>query len=218
MPRLPRILQDEYPYHVTTQTAGKIFVFRDWTYKIIIEVLVEAQKRYNVHIHHFKMMHTHYHMLVSTTLSNISGFQWYVNQRISSRLNRRMDRTGHLWGKRYEATIVENEKHLGNCVRYIYINGVKAGICNKASEDEQFSTFEFYARGKKVEFSVTEDAIYLLSGNTRAERQQWFLATMDEPLNDKEIEAIRKGLRKLFYGSADFIEQMRWKYLGTRTR
>ena len=129
-----------------------------------------------------------------------------------------MDRKGHLWGKRFDASIVENEKYLANCVKYIYVNGVKVGICNRASTDKQFSTFDFYARGKKMEFTVTEDCVYLLMGNTRAERQQYFLATMDEPLHDDEIEAIRNGLRKLFYGSADFIERMRWKYLGKRPR
>jgi len=216
MPRHPRILQDEYPYHVSTKTAGKIFVFKKWTYQIIIEVLVEAQKRYGVCIHHFKMMHTHYHALLSTTSSNLSEFQWYVNSQIARRLNKRMDRKGHLWGKRFDATIVENEKYLGNCTKYIYINGVKVGICKRASEDDQFSTFDFYARGKKMKFTVTEDCVYLLAGNTNTERQQWFQATMDEPLNDMEIEAIRKGLKKLFYGSADFIQQMRWKYLGKR--
>ena len=213
MPRPPRILQDEYPYHVSTKTAGRIFAFRDWTYKIIIQVLIEAQKRYDVHIHHFKMMHTHYHMIVTTPSSNLSQFEWYINSQIAKRLNRRMGRKGHLWEKRFHASIVENETYLARCMKYAYRNGVKAGICAKASEDKQYSTFDFYACGKTKEFVVTEACVYLMMGNTPAGRQRYFLATIDEPVSDEEIEAIKNGLRKLFYGSADFIEQMRWKYL-----
>lgn len=213
MPRLARILQDEYPYHVSTKTAGKIFVFRKQTYKIIIKVLIEAEKRYSVKIHHFKMMHTHYHMIITTPHSNLSLFEWYVNHNIARRLNREMGRSGHLWGKRFSATIVDNDEYLGKCIKYIYVNGVRAGVYKQASEDDQLSTFDFYAKGNKIDFNIVEDCIYLSMGNTNSERQQYFLATMDEPINDIEIEAIRNGLRKIFYGSADFMEQMVYKHL-----
>jgi REP element-mobilizing transposase RayT len=213
MPRPPRILQDDFPYHVATRTAGRIFVFKNWTYKIIIGVLVEAQKRYAVKIHHFKMMHTHYHLVLSTTDSNLSDFQWYVNNQIAKRLNRRMGRKGHLWGDRFGATIVQTDRHLAACTRYVYNNGVRVHHCARASEDDQFCTFEFYSRGKPVPFIVTEDCFYLMDGNTEAERRERFIQFVDEPVIDEEIKAIRSGLKKLFYGSADFIEHMTRLYL-----
>ena len=86
-------------------------------------------------------------------------------------------------------------------------------MCNRASEDEQLSTFEFYARGKKVEFIVTEDDVYLMLGKNRRERQEEFVRLVDQPMDEEEIEAIRSGLRKLFYGSADFVERMKARYL-----
>lgn len=171
MGRPARVLQDEFPYHITTRTAGRLLLFKIWTYVIIIQVLIEAQKRYNVLIHHFKMMHTHYHMLVTTQDKNISAFQWYVNNQIAKRINKKMNRKGHLWGERFFSTIISDEGYLAKCIRYIYMNGVRAGLCRRASEDAQFSTFDFYAGGKKVEFDVKEDEVYIASGHTSEERQ-----------------------------------------------
>lgn len=213
MPRHARILQDEYPYHVSTRTNGKVFVFKKWTYKIIIGVLVDATKRFDVQIQHFKMMDNHYHMKLQTPSANISEIMWFINNQIAKRYNRRRDVTGHLWGERFHATIIDNDAYADRCVFYIYNNGVRAGLCKRASEDDRFSTFEFYVRGRKVEFVVSEDSVYLLLGKNRKEREEQFLIMIDQPLNVEEIDAIRNGLRKLFYGSADFIERMKAKYL-----
>ncbi len=208
-----RILQNEYPYHVTTRTNGRVFVFKKWTYKLIIKVLVEVTKRFDVQIHHFKMMTNHYHLTLKTPSANISEILWFINNQIAKRYNRRMGVTGHLWGERFHSTIIENALHALRCVIYLYTNGVRAGMCSRASEDEQLSTFEFYARGKKVEFIVTEDDVYLMLGNNRKERQEAFVQMVDQPMDDEEIKAIRSGLRKLFYGSADFVERMKARYV-----
>lgn len=188
-------------------------MFKNWTYKIIIAVLAEATKRYEVKIEHFKMMDNHYHMKLMTPSSNIDIIMWFINNQIAKRINKRNGVTGHLWGNRYHATIVQTDEHAERCVWYIYNNGVKAGLCNKASEDERFSTFDFYARGKKIDFSVNEDSVYLMLGSSSIERQEAFLLMVDGLQNDEEIKAIRNGLRKLFYGSADFVESMKTKYL-----
>jgi REP element-mobilizing transposase RayT len=213
MPRALRILQHEYPYHITTRTNGRIFAFKRWTYKIIISVLVDTTKRYDVKIEHFKMMDNHYHLKLTTPSSDIDRIMWFINNQIAKRLNKRNGVTGHLWGARYHATIVQTDEHANRCVRYLYNNGVRAGLCKRASEDERFSTFDFYAKGKKLEFSVTEDSVYLMLGGKRAERQQQFCLMVDGNLDEAEIQAIQAGLRKLFYGSADFIERMKKKYL-----
>ncbi|MFA4873870.1 MAG: transposase [bacterium] len=213
MPRPHRIRQDEYPYHITTRTNGRAFIFKKWTYKIIIGVLTDATKRYDVKIEHFKMMDNHYHLKLMTPSSNVDRIMWFINNQIAKRINRRNAVTGHLWGERYHATIVQSDEHAERCVWYIYNNGVKAGLCKRASEDERFSTFEFYAKGKKLDFCVTEDTVYLMLGDDRAERERQLILMVDGSMGTVEAEAIRTGLRKLFYGSADFIERMKVKYL-----
>jgi hypothetical protein len=50
-------------------------------------------------------------------------------------------------------------------------------------------------------------------GKDRTERQEQFILMVDDRLEETEIKAVQAGLRKLFYGSAGFVESMRKKYL-----
>jgi putative transposase len=216
MPRHHRIQQNEFPYHVTTQTNAKRFVLKKWVYKIIIAVLNEASVKYNAHIHHFKLMDSHYHMKLQTPESNISTIMWYINNQIAKRMNKRSGSSGHVWGSRFSCSIVQDDKHALQCVKYIYNNGVRAGLCKQASEDPRLSSFEFYARGKKIEFTVVEDTVFLMLGINEQERRLNFVKVINEQqLSEVEINQIRKRLRKMFFGSADFIERMKARYLGT---
>ncbi len=212
MGRPNRIRQNEYPYHVCTRTVGRALILKKWAYKIIIAVLVEVTKRYDVQIEHFKMMDNHYHLKLTTPSSNIDKIMWFINNQIAKRINRRNGTSGHIWGARNHSTIIENDEYANKCVYYMYNNGVKAGLCKRASEDERLSTFDFYAKGKKIEFVVTEDSVYLMLGRDRNERQEQFIIMVDGLPDEEEIKAIRSGLRKLFYGSADFTERMKTKY------
>lgn len=213
MPRNPRVQQSVFPYHITTKTAGQFFAFNKETYKIIIGVLVAALKLYPFQLHHFKMMHTHYHMIISTPHSNISKIMWFINNMIAKKINELMDRKGHLWASRFRSSIIDTNEYLGNAIGYIYLNGVRAKICMTAAEDKQLSTFEFYANGKKIDFDVVEDCVYLMWGSTPEIRQATFMSIFSAPRNEEEILAIRNGLRKIFYGSADFIKFMKSMYL-----
>jgi len=213
MGRISRILQDEYPYHVSTRSNGRKFVFKKWTYKLILKVLKNAVKRYNVRIHHFKMMSNHYHMKISTPDANISEVMCYINGQIAKGYNLRMGIKGHLWGNRYASPIIEKDEYDARCVHYIYNNGVRAGICESASEDEQLSTFDFYARGVKLDFEVTEDDVFLLLGENREERQGNFRRMFEKTMTSGMIDTIRAGLRRPFFGSELFENEMKLKYL-----
>jgi hypothetical protein len=48
--------------------------------------------------------------------------------------NRKYGRTGHLKGSPYGATLIEDDGHLLNCVRYIARNPVEAGLCDTPAD------------------------------------------------------------------------------------
>jgi len=47
--------------------------------------------------------------------------------------NKRKHRRGAFWGDRYHCTMVEEGEHLWNCVRYIDLNMVRAGVVSHPS-------------------------------------------------------------------------------------
>lgn len=207
-----RILQNEYPYHVTTRTNGRKFRLKKSTYKIFISVLLEVTKRFNAKIQHCKLMDNHYHLKLATPGANLSAIMQYINNQTAKRINKKQRTSGHLWGQRFHASIVESDKYEAGCVVYMYQNGPRAGLCSKASEDPRLSSFDLYAKGKKIPFTVVADDFYLSLGSTAAERQRAFLEMVDQPIDPVRAREIQTGLRRLFYGSATFIERMRARY------
>jgi putative transposase len=84
-------------------------------------------------------MANHIHLLVvphhkESVAKVIAG----VHRSHSERVNRRLDRTGHLWQNRYFSTALD-EHHLWAAVRYIERNPVRAGIVGRA-EDYRWSS------------------------------------------------------------------------------
>ena len=214
MPRPIRIVQKDYPYHITTRTNNREFRFmnKKKLIKMFAFYLNEMTFKYGVAIIHFVLMSTHYHLECWLTDNNLPLAMQYFNSKIAKEYNKLMERSGHLWGERYHSTIIENETQAKRLMRYIYQNPVKAGEVEKASDYGDGSTVEFYAFGKFVRVFIVEDRAYIAMGDDEETRRKNFLKLVDSPLSDEEKAKIKNGLKKQFYGSEDFVSSMKQKY------
>ena len=212
MPRPHRIFQNDYPYHVVTRTNGRIFKFRPRTFKMFIAVLNDISKKYEAKIQHFQLMGNHYHLKIHTPKENLNRVMHYFNGQIAKKLNWMSGVKGHLWEKRYHASIISTDEHAQACVVYMYNNTVRAKICKRPGEAEYLSSYLFYAKGKQIEFAVVEDEVFLMLGRDGQERRRRFRELIESQLSPEKTKKIREMLRGLFVGSADFIQRMRQKY------
>jgi len=67
-------------------------------------------------------------------LSSLSEFIREIKVRFTRYYNRRHDRKGYFWGDRFKSVIVENGNTLINCLAYIDLNPVRAGIVDKPED------------------------------------------------------------------------------------
>ncbi len=211
MARAPRILQTDFPYHVTVRTNNREFQFQGKRFfRLLAQVLYEAAKKYQVQVNHVVLMSNHPHLILRTTEPNLHRFMQYVNGQVARRFNRATGRTGHLWGARYHATILETDEYYESCVRYVYRNPIRAKMVEKASEYEH-STFNFVAFGKRVEVSVVDDHLILKFGGDRQRLRKWLVGLVEGPCSCQAHteEQIRQGLRRRFFGSPPFLQQVR---------
>lgn len=207
MGRPLRILQNEYPYHVTTRTNNKEFRFKPKrsTYLMFARIINIAVQKYSVQIAHFVLMSNHYHIIFKTPNANIHRVMQFINSMVAREYNKRHNRTGHLWGDRYKSTIIEDEIYLKKCVQYIYLNPVRVGIVSHP-KDYLPSTFEFHAFNKKIEILVNGLDIFIPGGEKNT-----FLKLFDD-INIEEQQQIGKQLKNLFFGSEKFVKLMKSKY------
>jgi REP element-mobilizing transposase RayT len=136
VPRIPR--RDALPdglAHVISRgnRRGDLFqVERD--YRIYLELLAEALKRFGVKCHGWTLMPNHVHLLLEAPAEAISDALQRANGRYAQWFNHRHGYVGHVFQGRFTGIPVESQSHLLELARYIANNPVRAGLCNTAAE------------------------------------------------------------------------------------
>jgi REP element-mobilizing transposase RayT len=77
--------------------------------------------------------------------ANLSEFVKEIKMRFSRFYNRRHNRRGFFWGDRFKSVIVEKGETLINCLAYIDLNPVRAGIVKKP-EGYRWSSIGYHAQ------------------------------------------------------------------------
>ena len=96
------------------------------------------------------IMNNHAHILIKTEiLEELSKYMQRLNTSYAKYYNKKYDRVGYVFRDRYKAEGIYSENHLYNCIKYIYDNPVKAGICDKAEEYP-------YSNYKKIKIELNE--------------------------------------------------------------
>jgi len=75
--------------------------------------------------------------------ASLSEFVKDLKQRFSRWYNRANDRRGYFWGERFKSVLVEDGDTLINCLAYIDLNPVRAGLVNRP-EDYRWSSLGYH--------------------------------------------------------------------------
>lgn len=117
-------------YHVGARGNDKTEVFSsDEDRRKFVALLEDIVDRTGWRIYAYCLMSNHYHLALSTPVPNLSAGMGRLNQMYVQWFNRRHERTGHLFERRYWSTLVESEAHMLALIRYIAANPVRAGLC-----------------------------------------------------------------------------------------
>jgi len=136
MPRVPReYLNTEY-FHVITQGINRSYIFDSTEdIKYYIKNMYDIKDKYNIEIIAYCIMNNHAHILIKCEeIKRLSEYMHNLNTRYGCYYNKKYKRVGYVFRDRYKAEGIYTERHLYSCIKYIYDNPVKAGICNKPEE------------------------------------------------------------------------------------
>ncbi len=217
MARKPRIVQTEFPYHLTARTNNRAFRFQDrlTAVRLIAQALSETRQKYGLSIRHFLLMSNHFHLIAALSEENLSRAMQYFLSRVALRYNQLHRRSGHLWGERFRSTIIATDQSYLRVVRYLYQNPVRARMVEKPSAYDA-CTFSFYAFGLHGEVTVDSDHLLIVeeaTGETLRRKRLFFIELVEGPLTEAEGYAIQTALKGLFLGPPHFLQRMRERYL-----
>jgi REP element-mobilizing transposase RayT len=102
--------------------------------------------------------------------SSLSEFVREIKQTFSRYYNRRKKRRGTLWGERFKSVIVERGETLVNCLAYIDLNAVRAGIVEKPDHYRWCSLGCHAQTGNKDGFLSTDFGFQDMEGVDEKER------------------------------------------------
>jgi putative transposase len=155
MARAPIIRTSEFPYHVMSRTNNKEWfqIPMEECWEIFINELIHISIRFGVKIGSFVLMSNHFHMIFWTPNENLDEIMQVFLWNVSCKINKRANRTNHVFGSRYKWCLIQDERYLAHVYKYVYINPIKAGLCSRV-EDYLFSTLQYVIQNQESKFKL----------------------------------------------------------------
>lgn len=132
MPRRPRHFLGDGTYHVTARGVARSEIFLDdRDYEAFVFLLRDAVERFEWTPRAFCLMPNHVHLVVSTTRERLSDGMHRLNCLYAMRFNERYDRPGHVFQNRFDARVIEGDRHARAVCGYVVNNPVRARLCKE---------------------------------------------------------------------------------------
>jgi len=219
MPRANRFFLQGHVWHITHRCHQQQFLFkffRDrerWLYW-----LFQARKRYQLCVLNYIVTSNHIHLLVQDRgLGEIADAMQLIEGRTAQEYNQRKARRGAFWEDRYHATAVESERYLAECLVYIDMNMVRAGVVNHPEKWAHCGYLELQSLVRRYRI-IDSDALLKLLGFTtviemRDARKHW----VQEALLRGHLRRDERWTKSLAVGSEEFVRRFQ-KDLGITAR
>jgi putative transposase len=135
MPRMARVVVPNIPHHVTQRgNRRQTTFFSDDDYRLYCQLLGAQCARCAVQVWAYCLMPNHVHLvLIPAQSEGLRRSLAETHRRYTLHVNVRKDWRGYLWQGRF-ASYPLDEHHLHAAVRYIELNPVRAGLCDKAAD------------------------------------------------------------------------------------
>jgi putative transposase len=209
MPRIARIRAPGYPLHIVQRGHNRADCFRfAGDFERYFDVLAESARKHECLIHAFVLMTNHVHLLItSMDAMGASRMMKQVAQKHAQALNRREQRTGSFWSDRFYSSVIQSDRYLLACHRYIEMNPVRAGIV-PAPRLYRWSSYRHNAEGITCPI-VTPHSLYLELGSTPEQRERAYRAMFNDMLDASVLDQFRTAARACrAVGDEDFHRQL----------
>jgi len=198
MPRTARLFLPGMPLHVVQRGVNRQACFRDVHDKHrYLDYLRTCLTGAPCDLHAYVLMNNHVHFLLSTQeVTHLSLLMKTLNQRYAQYFNWRHGRSGSLWEGRYKSCLVQGDRYLLTCQRYIELNPVRADIVDLPGQ-YRWSSYRGNAQGMQDDL-LTPHPLYLSLGVTVPERQKAYQSLFQEKLTEQSVGQLRAAINAEF--------------------
>jgi putative transposase len=200
------------PYHIVQRGNNREACFIEpENYQFYLLLWEKLAAQYGVAVHAYCLMTNHVHFLVTPASDTaVSNTMKVVGSRYAQYINKTYRRTGTLWEGRHRASLVQSERYLLSCMRYIELNPVRAAMVRRP-EEYRWSSYAINAWGDRG--WLTPHPEYQRLGSTPAERGFAYREIFKAHLSEEDLHLIRKAAHYCQpVGNDRFRQQIEQKY------
>lgn len=213
MPRAKRSYTPGYVWHLTHRCHNREFLLnfeRDrqrWKYW-----LFEARKRYGLIVLNYIATSNHVHLLVQDSKKQcISKSMQLIAGRVAQEYNKRKSRRGAFWEDRYFATAVATDQHLVQCLVYIDLNMVRAGVVEHPAQWKVSGFHEIQSPRQRYRIIDLKALCQLIDVSSFGALQHKHLTTVQQELVHGNVARQPKWSEERAVGPESFISQFELK-------
>lgn len=191
MPRHPRLDLPGVPQHIVQRGNNRQPCFlREQDYRCYLQQLREALQKHDCDLHAYVLMTNHVHLLMTPTRAGaIARVMQSLGRRYVSYINATYKRSGTLWEGRYKSCLVDSDRYVLTCYRYIELNPVRAAM---VETPEKYAWSSYHANGSGAGNSlVTPHPEYLALGQTLEQRMAAYKSLFLEAIGEDRLQEIR---------------------------
>ncbi len=192
MPRRTRMYVPGLPYHIVQRGNNHQACFLEAeNYQFYIQLWQELSLRYSVVVHAYCLMTNHIHFLATPeTKTSLSNVMKVVGSRYAQYFNKKYQRTGTLWEGRHKSSLVQSERYLLTCMRYIELNPLRASMVKKPGE-YRWSSYAVNAWGDGSWLTAHND--YLRIDSDPEKRCYRYRELFKDQINQQDLHFIRRA-------------------------
>lgn len=225
MPRAKRYFDAGLIWHITHRCHKKEFLFKfakdrrnyiSWLYK--------AKKRYGLRVLNYMVTSNHIHLLVIDSekrfRNTIPRSMQLTAGRTAQEYNQRKNRNGAFWEDRYHVTLIDNDDHLNQCMTYIDMNMVRAGVASHPKEWAHCGFHEIFHSKKCLLILDVQMLLAIFAQNSLSNLFEFRHSSVDDAiLKNMYLIKDKKWTESVAVGRQSFLNRIKEQNLGkTRGR
>jgi putative transposase len=196
MARQPRLILPKQAHHILQRGNDRQRIFREpGDYERFLGWLAEAARSCRVAIHAYALLPTHLHLLATPeTEEGLAAMMQKLGRLYVPWYNSKYERAGGLFEGRFRTAVVESDRHVLMCSRFIELAPVREG---EAGEPDTYpwSSYRHHA-GVHADAVVTDHALFWGLGNTPFQREAAYIDLVGQGIGADELAQVANAVQK----------------------
>jgi putative transposase len=220
MPRSNRYILPGRIYHITHRCHN-----RDWLLKFKKDReayrnwLRDGVSRYKLSILGYCITSNHIHlMLYAWTTQAVSQFMQLVQGSFAQEYNSRKERKGAYWEDRFHCTMIDTGRYFWNCLAYIDLNMVRAGVVSHPESWEWNGYQEIMDRRKRYRILDIAAVLNKSGLKTLEDFRTKYREELNYHLSKGKLQRQPQWTESLAVGSEAFIDRLKPFWERRRTK